>query len=176
MSKIRWGFAIINFFGDLVLFWNIFTEPNKDVFIEMIGRFVSLHSIYFGLVGVFSIGLLGALWPIFAWFWNIRARRRKKELERESELNQAAINALENLKRLLEVHEFGIGSELDRIENEEAIWALKKALKKFGLNLGNPTGPIDYSSLLKEVTSLLPHIRLNGLKGFLADEDFKLLY
>lgn len=176
MSKTRWVFVFISFFGDLVSFWNIFKEPDENVFFEMIDRYASLHSIYFGLGGVFSIVLLWALWPKFVWFWNIRARLREKKLERELKFNQAAINALEDLKQLLEAHEFGIGSELDLIGNEEAILALIKALRKFGLKLGIPRRSIDYSLLLKEVISILPHIRLNGLTNFLADEEFKVLY
>ena len=76
------------------------------------------------------------------------------------------------------MHEFGLSfrPELERIENEEAIWASIKELNQFGLKLENPTESIHYGSLLKEVTSILPHIRMKGLKGFFADDEFKHIY
>ena len=55
IKRLRsWAGAITGMFGAASGIWEIATRPNRDVWVEMIGSVISLHSLYFGAVVIFA--------------------------------------------------------------------------------------------------------------------------
>ena len=83
----RWGGAVFGIVDAVVWVREMLTRPDRDIFVEMFGSVVSLHSLYFGAtVGGIALTMACA-WPVVGWGVGIHKRRAQKR-ESQRPLNQ----------------------------------------------------------------------------------------
>ena len=156
----------------------ILTRPNRDVFTEMLGSVVSLHSLYIGVAFGGLIIMVVCSWPLFQWLWDIGERRRKKEQEQLTkaederlakiqELNEIVTNNLKSLQ-LRTMDELD-GNRINHIENHETIKILTNDLKAMGFDLPDIKGMANYLSLHDCVSKLLPQVKLFGVEQIIDE-------
>ena len=81
---IQGTFGAVNF---VVWGRELLTRENRDIWVDVIGSFVSIHHVYEGLVVGSAILIAAACWPSLLWIVNIPRRIRNQAL-RESHLGQ----------------------------------------------------------------------------------------
>ena len=142
----QWGGAVM-FYGSAVV-WvrELFTRPDRDVFVDMIGSVVSLHSLYLGAAVGGSILAIGCSLPLLRWIWRTPGRRRKKNQERlardedvrqskERDRSKQIVTNLESLQKRLDNEANPLLEGINHIENEETIRLLANNLNSIGLKL-----------------------------------------
>ena len=74
----QWGGSIV-FYGNAVV-WirELLTRPDRDVFVDMIGSVVSLHSLYIGAAVGSSILAVWCSRAVFVWAWKIKRQWEHK--------------------------------------------------------------------------------------------------
>ena len=75
----QWGgFAI--FWGNVVVWGReLLTHPDRDVFLDMIGSVVTLHSLYLGGAVSSAILALACSGPVISWTIGVNRRRKDKQ-------------------------------------------------------------------------------------------------
>ena len=76
----QWGGAIIFYINVVVWAREIITRPDRDVFVDMIGSVVSLHSIYLGAAVGSAILALGCSWSGISWATGVYRRWKDKRI------------------------------------------------------------------------------------------------
>ena len=176
----QWGGAVM-FYGSAVV-WvrELFTRPDRDVFVDMIGSVVSLHSLYLGAAVGGSILAIGCSLPLLRWIWRTPGRRRKKNQERlardedvrqskERDRSKQIVTNLESLQKRLDNEANPSLEGINHIENEETIRLLANNLNSIGLKLPRIEGqPVNYRRLYNHVSRLLPRVRLYGIEHVIS--------
>ena len=97
----RWIFGLASLFNATVMAWELFTRPDRDVWVEQLGSVVSLQSIYLGGVVVSVVVLIACAFPVLRRWWEIPRRRQERERERQSKRQKEVIHTITQLKELL---------------------------------------------------------------------------
>ena len=162
----RWAGIVFGAIDIAVAIRETLTRPNRDVFTEMLGSVVSLHSIYLGAAVGGSIIMLVCSWPLFQWLWAIPDRRKKKE----QEFNRQIIGDLENLRCRIDL----VLNETEIIGtvNRETIRVMMDDLNAIGFDFQETYNERDFKLADILVDKYLPHVRLHGVQRVI-DEMIK---
>ena len=76
----QWGGAAIFYGNFAVWMWGLLTVPDKNVFVDMIGSIVSLHSLYLGAAVGSAILALGCSWSGILWAIGVYRRWENKRI------------------------------------------------------------------------------------------------
>ena len=187
---LRWVAAFVGLFNAVISFRELLTRPDRDVWMEVFGSFVSLHSIYLGVGILATVVTVACAFPLVRWVWYIPERRReaarrkrerdqvKEQEQREQEQKEAAnrtrrvIDGMERLQKL--IREQLLFADLSNpgafAENEATIRILKDDLIKIGLGFPEyAEEPGQDRGWLNHVSRLLPHIRRYGFDRTLEE-------
>lgn len=81
----RWVVGLLGLFKVIGAAWELFTRPNRDVWVEMLGSVISLHAILAGAAGVGTVLVVVAVFPVLRWIYKVLNREedwRIREYER----------------------------------------------------------------------------------------------
>ncbi len=101
-SIVRWAFGLIGLAKAAIWIREMLVRPDRDVFIEMIGSVVSIHSLYLGgaIIGV-GVVIVSAI-PVIQWIFKWPERRRAREgaaLQAEIQVEVDAFRGFSNRVR-----------------------------------------------------------------------------
>ena len=78
---MRWLVRLVGLFNFVVWMREFIIRPDREVWVEQMGSFVSLHSLYLGGIMVGAMLMLAGSWPVVRWIWEVpkRQEERKKQ-------------------------------------------------------------------------------------------------
>ena len=175
----RWGGAVFGFVEATVWVREMLTRTDRDIFVEMFGSVVSLHSLYLGAAVGGGVLTMACAWPVVGWGVGIYKRRAQK---RES---QRPPNRFRRLHEII-VREFNL-IEQDRQfrssanrRSQPSKYAqravLSFELSNLGIETPSPACDDDDRAWYDFVTNLVPlagHARLEEARSLwlkLSDE------
>ena len=166
------GAWIVGFGRELVTL-----PPDKTL--DMLGDVISPHSFYSALTVLGLGGLAYFSWPAVRWAWQMpsrresrkqdrRARAEEERLAKERQMNKQVVDDLENLQGRIDVELVG-SRRINHTENRETIRILTNELRAIGFNLPSGDNERLYPLLYRNVSGLLPRVRVYGVKRALSD-------
>ena len=93
----RWAAGLIGLLNASITLWELFTRPDKDVLVSLIGAYVSLHGIYLGFALVAFSVMVGAAWPLVLWIWETPKRTKERAKRNQEQEMQKQINDLQDV-------------------------------------------------------------------------------
>ena len=133
MTRIiwQWLLSLSGLFTVIGTVHELFTRPNTDVLAESMGAYVSLHSIYLGVLGVGVVLTVPAALAIWRWWVDTHSLKSKflrleTKLERRASLEVYDIADIRDLRFALA--ELGIEYPLDGIDARDRQYVTKDLL------------------------------------------------
>ena len=104
----RWVAGLYGLLQAVAATRELLTRPDRDVWVEGMDSFVSLHSLYLGAATVGVVLILAGSFPIVLWTWEIPRRRDERKqnarVQEQTERNKrtsSVINTITDLKEVL---------------------------------------------------------------------------
>ena len=175
---LQWGGAVFGFVEAAVWVREMLTRPDRDLFVEMLGSVVSLHSLYLG-AAVGGVALtMACAWPVVGWGVGINKRWAQK---RES---QRPPNRFRSLYEII-VREFNLieqDSQFRSLPNSRSqpSKCAQREMLRFelsNLGIGTPSPDFDddqtWYDFVAKLAPLAQHARLEEARSLwlrLSDE------
>ena len=97
----QWVAGIVGLVDAVVWVREMLTRPDRDIYVEMLGSIVSLHSLYLGAATGGAVVALGCAWPVARWVIGI-----PKRWDRARKIRSPS-NQFRNLRNII-VREFNL--------------------------------------------------------------------